>query len=71
MAETNTNIVNTNRFLKEVKLEVSVDFICLNNKGLLLTTNKVAASSDLKIIEKYLKELNNIDSNEVISFKLL
>ena len=71
MAETNTNIVNTNRFLKEVKSEVPVNFICLDNKGLLLTTNKVAASSDLKIIEKYLKELNNINSNEVMSSKLL
>ena len=39
--------------LKEVKLEVSVDFICLDNKDLLLTMNKVIASFDLNVIEKY------------------
>jgi len=71
IAKANTNIVNINRLLKEFKLEVSVDFICLDNKGLLLTTNKVAASSSLNIIEKYLKELNNVDSNKVISPRLL
>jgi len=65
------NIVNINRLLKGFKLEVSVNFICLDNKGLLLTTNKVVASSDLNIIEKYLKELNDVDSNEVMSSRLL
>jgi len=54
------NIVNINRLLKGFKLEVSINFICLDNKGLLLTTNKVAASSDLNIIKKYLKELNDV-----------
>jgi len=44
--------------LKGVKSEVSVDFIHFDNKGLLLTTNKVAVLSDLNIIEKYLKDSN-------------
>ena len=71
MVKTNANVVNINRLLKGVKSEVSVNFIHLDNKGLLLTTNKVAASSNLNIIEKYLKELNNIDSNKVMSSRLL
>ena len=60
-----------NRLLKEVKLEVSIDFICSDNKDLLIITNKVVAFSDINIIEKYLKKLNNINSNKVMSPKLL
>lgn len=67
MAKSNTNIVDINRLLKGVKSEVSVNFICSDNKGLLLITNKVAASSNLNFIEKYFKELNDVDRNEVIS----
>lgn len=57
--------------MKEVKLEVSIDFICSDNKDLLIITNKVVAFSDINIIEKYLKKLNNINSNKVMSPKLL
>lgn len=57
--------------LKEVKLEVSTNFIYLDNKDLLLTSNKVVASFDLNVIDKYSKELNNVDSNKVISPRLL
>ena len=35
--------------LKEVKLEVSTNFIYLDNKDLLLTSNKVVASFDLNV----------------------
>ena len=33
-------------------------------------TNKIATSSDLNIVEKYMKKLNNIDLNNVISPRL-
>jgi len=42
MAKANAHVSNINQLLKGVKSEVSVDFICSDNKGLLLTTNKVA-----------------------------
>jgi len=42
----------------------------LDNKELLLTTNKVAVASNLNIIEKYLKKLDNIDYSEIISSRL-
>jgi len=39
-----------------VKSDVSVDFICSDNKGVIAAT-----PSDLSIVEKYIKELNNIN----------
>jgi len=71
IAKAKTIIVNINRLLKGIKSKVSVDFIQADGKGLLLTTNKVAATSDLNIIEKYLKELNNVNNSEIISSRLL
>ena len=67
MAKAKITIVNINRLLKDIKSKVS---IWTDSKGLLLTTNKVAATSDLNIVKKYLKELNNIDNSEIISSKL-
>ena len=53
-----------------MKYEVSADFIYLDNKGIIITTNKAIATSDLNVIEKYIKELNNINSNNIMSFQL-
>ena len=50
-----------------MKSEVLADFICFDNKGSIITTNKAVATSDLNIVEKYIKELNNINSNNIIS----
>ena len=70
MAKANAHVSNINQLLKGVKSEVSVDFICSDNKGLLLTTNKVAISSNLNIIEKYLKDSNDIKHKEGIRPRL-
>ena len=70
MVKTNTHISNLNRFLKEVKSKCSVNFICAKNKRLLITTNKVAVILDLNIIRKYIKDLNNIDHNNIESSRL-
>lgn len=53
-----------------VKSDVSADYVCSDNKGVIIITNKVAAMSDLNIIEKYVKELNNIDSNDIMNPQL-
>ena len=52
----NKHILNINRLLKGMKSDVSVDFICSNNKGVIAAT-----LSDLSIVEKDVKELNNIN----------
>ena len=70
IAKATVHISNINRLLKRVKFEISVDFIWLDNKGLLITINKVAITSDLNIIKKYIKNLNNIYFNNIMSFRL-
>ena len=67
--QANVHISNINRLLKGVKSKVSVDFIYSNNKGI-ITTNKAITSLDLSIVERYVKELNNINSNDVMSLWL-
>jgi len=56
ITQANKHILNINKLLKGVKSDVSVDFICSDNKGVI-----VATSSDLSIVKKYVKELNNIN----------
>jgi len=76
MSENNFNIIifqinihvsNTNKLLKGVKSEMLADLICSNNKEIIITTNKVVVTSDLNIVEKYIKKLNNINSNDIMS----
>ena len=50
--------------MKEKKLKWSV------NKGVIITTNNIAATLDLNIIEKYVKDLNNVDLINIISSRL-
>jgi len=64
--QANIHISNINRLLKGVKSKVSANFIHSNNKGI-ITTNKAIASLNLSIVEKYVKELNNINSNDVMN----
>ena len=70
MAKANIHVSNINKLLKEVKSNISVDFIWFDNKELIITTNKVAAVSDLNIIKKYVKNLNDIDYSNIISSRL-
>jgi len=49
-----------------VKSKISADFIYSNNKGVVIMTNEAtAAASDLSIILKYIKEVDNRDSENI------
>ena len=69
--QSNTYIANINRLLKEVKSEISADYIHSDNKIIVIITNKTVIFSNLNIVEKYIKELNYVDSNNIISPRLL
>jgi len=56
------HVTNLNRNLRNAKSEVLVDFIQLDLLGITVATNKVSLNSDLIIIEKYVKNLENINS---------
>ena len=70
MAKSNVWIVNINRLLKNVKSDVLANFICVYNKEIVITTNKVVVTLVLNIIEKYIKNVDDINTNEVMSPKL-
>jgi len=58
-------ITNLNRALKNIKSEVMVDFICMDQAGITIVTNKVTSSLDLQTIKKYIKNTNHINSDKV------
>ena len=55
------HVANINRSLKNAKSEVLVNFICLDTTCITVISNKVAAQSDLYIIENYIKKVDDID----------
>ena len=59
------HITNLNRNLRNTKSEVMVNFICSDLYRITVITNKVSILSDLLIIEKYVKTLENINSSQV------
>jgi len=58
------------RALKKIKSDVMANFIWIDNRELIITTNKVASSLDLNTIEKYIKNFNVIDSDNIIAPRL-
>ena len=70
MKESSSHVTNINRVFKNIKSEVMADFICIENNGLVITTNKVASVLDLQTIKKYVKNIYNIELNHVESPRL-
>jgi len=66
MAQSNTYVANINKLLKDIKSEICSDFIYSDNRGIVITTNKITFASDMNTIEKYMKNLNDVDLNKVI-----
>ena len=60
-------IANLNRVLKDIKLDTFIDFIRSNYSSLVIISNKVVSSSDLNIIESYIKNANSVNTNDVQS----
>jgi len=52
ITQANSHIANINRLLKNVKSDISANYICSNNRGIVITTNKAVFFSDLNIVER-------------------
>ena len=65
MKETSLYISNLNRALKNIKSDVLVDFICLDPLGITIVTCKITSTSDLQVIENYVKSANCINSTGI------
>ena len=60
-------ISNVNNCLKNSKSDIIADFIWINVNGIIITINKPANDLDLSIIEKYLKNIKNINLDSIKS----
>ena len=65
MKNSSIHITNMNRFLRNAKSKVFMDFIQSDLLGITVVTNKVSLQSDLQIIEQYIKNADNIDALQV------
>jgi len=69
--QANKYVKNINRLLQNIKSEIVANYIWSDNKGIIITTNKVVVFSNLNMVEKYIKNLNDVDSSNIISLRLL
>ena len=71
MVKLNKHIANINRAFEDIKSDIVANFIHVDNRGMVITTNKIATNSDLDIIEKYIENIDEVDISKVISPRLL
>ena len=69
MVISNKHIKN-NKTLKHTKSDIIADFIQADHKGVAITTNKIISTLDFNTIKKYIKKIDTISFNEVISLRL-
>jgi len=65
MASFSSHITNLNRTLKNIKLNIVIDYIHPEQNGITIVTNQVVSSSDLRVIENYVKNVNDINSENI------
>ena len=53
--DSTSHVTNINCALKSIKSNVCADFICANNRDVIISTNNIASNSNLQEIEKYIK----------------
>jgi len=67
ISQANKHITNISCLLKDIKSEILANFIHSNNKEVIIITNKATSISVLEIIEKYVKDMDNVDSEDILS----
>jgi len=74
MAKMNTELIinsahihisNVNKCLKNSKSNIVADFIHITNNRIIIIINKLANVLDLSTIEKYLKNIKNVNSDSI------
>ena len=65
MKNSSLHVANINRNLQNAKSDILVDYLCSENSGIMVITNKVAQQSDMSIIDNYVKNSNDINSLQV------
>ena len=70
MSLSGEHISNINRILRNIKSEVMADFVHTDNQGLIIITNKVISQSSLNTIENYIKNVDIINIEDIMTFHL-
>ena len=65
-----THIFNVNKCLKNSKSDIVVNFIWITNNRIIITINKPANTLNLSTIEKFLKNINNVNLDSIESLYL-
>jgi len=65
------HIVNINCALKMIKSNTIANFIHVDSKGIIITTNNISSGSDLQEIDKYVKNSLSSDADKISSPRLL
>jgi len=63
-------MVNINCLLKNIKLNIVADFIWTDSKDIIITTNSITAQNDLNLIEKYIKDIDIIQADTILTLCL-
>ena len=65
MKDASTHIININRALKSIKLNIIADFIRLDGKNIVISTNNVTNPSDLQEIGRYVKNSLVVEVDQI------
>jgi len=65
------HMVNINCALKMIKSNTIANFIHVDSKGIIITTNNISSGSDLQEIDKYVKNSLSSDADKISSPRLL
>ena len=60
--DTSNHISSINQALKIIKSSIIADFICIDNRGIIISTNNITSPSDLQEVKKIVK--NSLQDND-------
>jgi len=67
IAKLSEHVANINHLFKNIKSNIIADFIWTNSIGIIIITNSVTTQSDLDSIENYIKDINTIQANIILT----
>jgi len=70
LKDSSIHIISINHTLKSIKSNVIANFIYIDNKGIVISTNNVTNPSDLQEIKKYVRNSLNTDTDQIYSPRL-
>jgi len=70
LEDSSIHIININHALKNIKSNIIADFIHIDDKGIIITTNNMACPLDLQEIKKCIKNSLTTDTDQISTPRL-